>query len=67
MPRVRVTRRAIVRVRPGLNVVYAPVESILAPDAHIEAIVAQGAGERLSRRGDARDGGTEAPSQECSA
>jgi len=61
MPRVRVTRRAIVRVRPGLNVVYAPAENTLAPDAHIEAIVAQGAGERLSRRGDARDDATEAP------
>lgn len=50
MPRVRVTRRAIVRVRPGLNVVYSPAPNVLAPDAHIEEIVGQGAGDRLTSR-----------------
>lgn len=52
MPKVRVEKKTIVVARPGLHIVYQPGER-LAPDAHIEEIVRQGKGERLTSRGDA--------------
>lgn len=51
MPKVRVDEMAIVVVRPNVHVVYQAGER-LAPDAHIEEIVRQGKGERLTSRGD---------------
>lgn len=51
MPKVRVDQLAIVVARPSVHVVYQPGER-LAPDAHIEEIVRQGKGERLTSRGD---------------
>ena len=52
MPKVKVTAHCIVHVSPSLTLVYSPCESTLAPDAHIDEIVARGCGERLTQRGE---------------
>jgi hypothetical protein len=52
MPKVKVEKQTIVVARPGLHLVYQPGECV-APDAHIEEIVRQGNGVRLTSRGDA--------------
>lgn len=53
MPKVKVTDRCIVKAASNVNVTYDVVDEVLAPDAHIEEIVRQGKGERLTSRGDA--------------
>lgn len=53
MPRVKIFERCVVKATPSVNVTYEPGDDVLAPDAHIEAIVAAGRGERLSMRGEA--------------
>lgn len=52
MPNVKVNEECIVWTSPVSNTVYAPADCVLAPDAHIEEIVRQGKGERLTERGD---------------
>ena len=53
MPKVKVTERCIVKPNATSNVVYEPSAETLAPDAHIDEIVRQGKGERLTERGEA--------------
>lgn len=52
MPKVKVTDTCIVWTGETSNKVYSPVDEVLAPDAHIDEIVRQGKGERLTERGE---------------
>jgi hypothetical protein len=52
MPRVRITRDCVVFPNEVSTVLYKSGFEGLAPDAHIETIVAGGNGERLSNRGE---------------
>ena len=52
MPRVKITSRCIVKATANVNVTYEPADDVLAPDAHIDEIVARGCGVRLTQRGD---------------
>ena len=53
MPKVKVTETCIVHIDQTKTTTYSPIESTLAPDAHIDEIVRQGKGERLTDRGTA--------------
>lgn len=51
MPRVKITETCMIWTSAATNVVYSPADSVLAPDAHVDEIVARGCGERLTGRG----------------
>lgn len=52
MPRVKIAQRCIIAATPSVNITYDPADDVVAPDAHIDEIVARGCGERLTSRGD---------------
>lgn len=52
MARVRIDRRVVLTPRPNVSLILDPSPSRVLPDALIEAIVAAGAGVRLSHRGE---------------
>ena len=51
LPYVEIVARCYVRIKDGVNVCYGPAPRILAPDVHVNEIVRQGRGRRLTNRG----------------